>query len=91
VFIAWFKLRQRNLGPILDANGWAVNTRAKININFGTSLTSVARLPEGAERPLSDPFADKKRPWGFYLLIVVLITAFILLWKFGYLCKWLRL
>jgi len=26
------KLRQRNLGPILDANGWAVNARARINI-----------------------------------------------------------
>jgi len=90
MFIAWLKLRQRNLGPILDANGWAVNTRAKININFGTSLTAVAKLPEGSERPLSDPFADKKKPWGFYLLIVVLIPVFILLWKFGYLCKWLR-
>jgi len=91
MFIAWFKLRQRNLGPILDANGWAVNTRAKININFGTSLTSVARLPEGAERPLADPFADKKSPWGMYLLVVILIAAFILFWKFGYLSKWLGL
>src|SRR5690606_14209778 len=25
VLIAWLKLRKRNLGPILDANGWAVN------------------------------------------------------------------
>ncbi len=91
MFIAWFKLRQRNLGPILDANGWAVNTRAKININFGTSLTSVARLPEGAERPLADPFADKKSPWGMYLFVVILIAAFILFWKFGYLSKWLGL
>jgi hypothetical protein len=91
MFIAWFKLRQRNLGPILDANGWAVNTRAKININFGTSLTSVARLPEGAERPLLDPFADKKSPWGMYLLGVIMIVVFILFWKFGYLGKWLGL
>jgi hypothetical protein len=28
VIVAWFKLRSRNLGPILDANGWAVNARA---------------------------------------------------------------
>ena len=28
--IAWLKLRKRNLGPILDANGWAVNAKAKI-------------------------------------------------------------
>jgi hypothetical protein len=32
MIIAWLKLRQRTLGPILDANGWAVNARAKINI-----------------------------------------------------------
>ena len=25
--LAWFKLRKRNLGPLLDANGWAVNMR----------------------------------------------------------------
>jgi hypothetical protein len=35
MLIAWFKLRQRNLGPILDANGWAVNAKAKLNIPFG--------------------------------------------------------
>src|SRR6185369_17127179 len=45
--LAWLKLRQRNLGPILDANGWAVNARAKINIPFGASLTNVAKLPPG--------------------------------------------
>ena len=27
------------LGPILDANGWAINARARINIPFGKSLT----------------------------------------------------
>src|SRR6185503_3005386 len=31
MLIAWLKLRQRNLGPILDANGWAVNGRVKMN------------------------------------------------------------
>ena len=40
VAIAWFKLRKRNLGPILDDNGWAVNARARINIPFGASLTA---------------------------------------------------
>ena len=45
MILAWLKLRQRNLGPILDANGWAVNARAKINIPFGASLTGMAKLP----------------------------------------------
>ena len=70
---AWFKLRSRNLGPILDANGWAVNARARINIPFGTSLTQLAQLPEGAERALSDPYADKERPWKVYLAVAAIV------------------
>ncbi|MDO8415646.1 MAG: hypothetical protein Q7S87_05480 [Agitococcus sp.] len=57
MIMAWFKLRQRQLSPILDANGWAVNSHAKINIPFGTTLTLLATLPKGAKRSMSDPFA----------------------------------
>ena len=46
MIIAWMKLRKRNLGPILDANGWAVNAKAKMNVPFGASLTGVAALPD---------------------------------------------
>uniref|UniRef100_UPI0035AD9A16 hypothetical protein n=1 Tax=Hylemonella sp. TaxID=2066020 RepID=UPI0035AD9A16 len=78
VILAWFKLRSRNLGPILDANGWAINARAKINIPFGTSLTQLAQLPPHAERALTDPYAEKKKPWGLYLFLVAvaLFAAF---------------
>lgn len=85
VFLAWLKLRKRNLGPILDANGWAVNARAKINIPFGASLTAAARLPENAERSLVDPFAEKKQPWVLYFILLVLAGALLALWRLGYL------
>ena len=71
--LAWFKLRSRNLGPILDANGWAVNARARINIPFGTSLTQLAQLPPGAERALSDPYAEKEQPWKTYAVIAAVL------------------
>ncbi|MFC5302424.1 hypothetical protein [Azospira restricta] len=77
--MAWFKLRNRNLGPLLDANGWAVNARAKINLSFGTSLTQLAKLPEGAERALADPYADRKTPWRLYLAALVL-ALILLVW-----------
>lgn len=80
VIVAWFKLRSRNLGPLLDANGWAVNARAKINIPFGTSLTQLAALPAGAERALTDPYAEKPGPWkgiviGLFILAGILLAG----------------
>lgn len=82
VIMAWFKLRTRNLGPILDANGWAVNARARINIPFGTALTQRAQLPEGAERSLTDPYAQPETPWGLYALLLIALAAGIG-WKLG--------
>jgi len=82
MLVAYLKLRQRNIGPLLDANGWAVNAMASINVPFGGALTGVATLPPGAARTLHDPFAEKKRPWGFYLfmVLVVLVAG---MWFFG--------
>ena len=85
--IAYMKLRSRTLAPILDANGWAVNTRATINIPFGASLTSLAELPSGAQRSLRDPFAQRKTPWKTYIFLAVLIAALGELWYLGVLQK----
>ena len=85
--VAWFKLKKRNLGPVLDANGWAINARARINISFGTSLTKLAYLPEGSHRSLADPFADKKSVWPFYALIAGVIIALIAVWQMGFFGK----
>jgi hypothetical protein len=78
VVMAWLQLHKRNLGPILDANGWAVNAKAKMNVPFGASLTQIAALPPGAQRDLVDPFAEKKKPWGLYVFLLVVAGALIL-------------
>ncbi|MBR1575326.1 MAG: phage holin family protein [Bacteroidales bacterium] len=74
-FIAWRKLRRRNLGPVLNANGWAVNSKVLVNILFGKTLTSVAKYPivKGG-----DPFVKKTPLWRKILrwLIALLIVAF---------------
>jgi len=75
MLMAFLTLRRRNLGPLLDANGWAVNTRAKINVPFGAALTGLARLPAGAKRSLTDPFAEKKQPWGSLLLLLLVLLG----------------
>ena len=74
-FIAWRKLRKRNLGPVLNANGWAINSQVLVNILFGKTLTSVAKYPK---MKLDDPYA-KRTPWWrkcLRWLIVLLIAAF---------------
>lgn len=73
MLIAYMKLRLRNLGPILDANGWAVNTLTKVNIPLGTSLTEMPKLPAGADRSLVDPYAEKKSIWPRLLLCLLLL------------------
>ncbi|MDP4027911.1 MAG: hypothetical protein Q8P42_02935 [Gallionella sp.] len=82
--LAWFKLKRRNLAPILDANGWAINACARINIPFGTLLTGLADLPEGANRSLADPFEEKQVLWPYYLVIAAGICSLIGLWYVGF-------
>lgn len=83
MLLAWLTLRRRNLGPLLDANGWAVNARARINLPFGESLTGLAELPKGASRSLSDPFAEKKKPWKTWLFLLVVVVVVVVLWRQG--------
>jgi hypothetical protein len=71
--LAYIKLRQRNLGPILDANGWAINARAKINVPFGARLTDIAELPPGATVDVYDRYAEKSVLWPKLLLIAFFI------------------
>ena len=61
MILAWLKLRKRNLAPLLDANGWAINAQATINIAFGNTLTHLATLPENSRLNLIDPFAKRKK------------------------------
>jgi len=85
--LAFLKLRKRNLAPLLDANGWAVNTRAIINIPFGASLTHMAVLPPGAQSSLTDPYAEKKSPWKSYVFIVLLLSGIAYIWHSGYISR----
>ena len=80
VMLAWFKLRRRSLGPILDANGWAINARARINIQFGTLLTQVARLPTQSRSTLIDSPAEKKRGIWIIALTTVIAMAAAAIW-----------
>ncbi|MBR4264350.1 MAG: hypothetical protein IKQ48_07230 [Paludibacteraceae bacterium] len=70
--MAWMKLRRRNLAPVLNANGWAVNADALISVLFGRLLTDQVRFPL-----LKDPLAEKKKnmkPWQATMLTISIIA-----------------
>ncbi len=85
MLLAWLTLRRRNVGPLLDANGWAMNARARINLPFGRALTRVAQLPSGARRELGDPFAESNTGRYTALLVVLLALVTVLAWQRGWL------
>lgn len=86
MILASMKLRKRSIAPILEANGWAINIRTRINIPFGTQLTQLAAIPFGSIVVPIDPFADKKngRKAVFIILGILIVgTAAFCYLKFG--------
>ena len=80
--MAWMKLRRRNIAPLLNANGWAINASSKISIVFGETLTDLAKFPK---IKLKDPYARKGLSPATRILITlaVLGIAFLALWLTG--------
>ena len=66
MIMAWMKLRRRNLAPVLNANGWAVNADAIISVPFGLKLTEQVRFPF-TKNPV------KKSPAGKICLVILLL------------------
>ena len=60
VFIAWRKLRRRDLGPVLNANGWAINAKSLVSVKFGKGLTQLAKFPK---LTAVDPAARRRAFW----------------------------
>jgi hypothetical protein len=81
---------------VLDANGWAINGRVRVNIPLGTALTARASLPAGASRSLEDPYEDRtaRRRRRLIWLAVLLLAAALAAaryahrWPFGELAPW---
>jgi VIT1/CCC1 family predicted Fe2+/Mn2+ transporter len=74
MILASMKLRKRNLGPILDANNWAINSMARINIPFGSSLTELSSLAPGSLVGSKDPFKGKSPKPKIILGLVIVIA-----------------
>ena len=87
VFIAWRKLRRRDLGPVLNANGWAINAASYVRGKFAKGLTEVAKFPK---LTAVDPVARRKAAWRKFWcwLFVILLAAFFFLFFTNRLAKY---
>ena len=84
--MAWLKLRRRNIAPLLNANGWAVNAASKISIPFGETLTDVAKYPK---LKLKDPYARKGlAPWKKWCISIVSVAVVLIGLWLGNLFAW---
>lgn len=66
MIMAWMKLRRRNLAPVLNANGWAINADSIISVPFGLKLTEQVCFPF-TKNPA------KKNPAGKIFLVILLL------------------
>ena len=80
MILAWMKLRKRNLAPLLNANGWAVNADAIVSVLFGNTLTDQAQYPLVK---VKDPFAkkglSKSGKWSIAIAAIVVAIAIAIL------------
>lgn len=89
--LAWMKLRKRNLAPLLNANGWAINADAIVSVLFGNTLTEQAQFPIVQ---LKDPFAkkglSKTNKWSIAIAAIVLGIgiAVLTMWWLGIRVVW---
>ena len=68
--MAWLKLRRRNLAPVLNANGWAINSDALISVLFGRSLTEQVKFPF-----TKDPLKKGMSGWAVAWLVICIAVV----------------
>lgn len=92
MILAWMKLRKRNLAPLLNANGWAINADAIISVLFGNTLTEQAQFPV---LKLADPHAKIKKltkggKWAIAIaaLLLGIAIALVVLYCVGVRVVW---
>ena len=72
MILAWMKLRKRNLAPLLNANGWAINADAIVSVLFGNTLTEKADFPV---LKLKKKGLSKTAKWAIAIAVVLAIAA----------------
>ncbi|MGE9292066.1 MAG: hypothetical protein ACQKBW_00505, partial [Puniceicoccales bacterium] len=59
MLVGYFKLRSRDIGMVLEACGWAINGRMRINLRLARQLMQVGRFSKLSQRTYPD-YAQKR-------------------------------
>jgi hypothetical protein len=88
-FLGWLKLRLRNLGPIFEANGWAVNPKMKVKGRLASIFTRTPGLPAGHVKDAAsvagpalgadDAEEEKFSAKRFFSLLLMIVVAILLI------------
>lgn len=74
VILTWFRLRARDLAPILNASGWAVNRRIGLTPALGRFFTQ--RAVYLGRRFVPGPPMTRARRWPVWVATLVALTVF---------------
>jgi hypothetical protein len=79
-FLGWLTLRKRDLGPFLEASGWAVNPRMRISGQLARVFNRRPALPKGhrVTEPVGSGLADEDpEPQTGRLVVLVAILGIV--------------
>ena len=85
MIIGFTKIRKRDMSVLLEASGWAVNVRMRLNSALGRLFTHTPHLPKGASIERRDVVAQFVKKFGYTsfrfkkLFMAILIIIFIML------------
>ena len=83
MIMAYMKLRRRNLAPVLNANGWAINSDAMISVLFGRTLTEQVFFPVVKLPKVKKGMATWKKWLIAISVILVIIGILLCAWYLG--------
>jgi len=91
IFAGFAKIRKRDMSGLLEASGWAINVRMRVNTTMGRFFTHTPHLPKDARKERRDVLtkfvkefrhasSQSIRPTTVVLMLVLLLLCLILLY-----------
>ncbi|MGE9297014.1 MAG: hypothetical protein ACQKBV_12075 [Puniceicoccales bacterium] len=79
LLLGFFRLRARDVGMVLEASGWAINGKMRLNLKLANDLTHVGRFPKSAHKVeyaylKEEARVRRKRFWISFLSVAGIIA-----------------